>query len=131
MGPSSPIDEGAAAAAGTTARLPAPSPDARLTITIATYNGRALLETALPSLARQEFRDFNVAVIDDASSDDTVAWLQEHWPEAQVVRHERNRGVTAALNTCLSVARTPLVGLFNNDIELDPRCLQELVAALE
>ncbi|HEX3510468.1 MAG TPA: glycosyltransferase family 2 protein [Solirubrobacteraceae bacterium] len=113
------------------AHLPPSRPEARLTIAIATYNGRRLLEVALPSLARQTFRDFNVAVIDDASTDDTVTWLGEHWPEVEIVRHERNRGVTAALNTCLSVAHTPLVGLFNNDIEADPRALGELVAALD
>jgi GT2 family glycosyltransferase len=45
--------------------------------------------------------------------------------------HEHNRGVTETLNTCLRLARTPLVGLFNNDVELDPGCLQELVDALD
>jgi hypothetical protein len=111
-------------------RLPRPRADNLLTIAIATYNGRGLLEIALPSLARQVFRDFQVSVVDDASSDDTVQWLHDHWPEVDVVVHEHNRGVTAALNTCLGIPRTPLVGLFNNDVELDPDCLQELVAAL-
>ncbi|MHB8234881.1 MAG: glycosyltransferase family 2 protein [Solirubrobacteraceae bacterium] len=98
---------------------------------IATYNGRALLEVALASLAQQTFRDFRVLVLDDASSDDTVAWLQATWPEVELLVHEQNRGVTAALNSCLRHARTPLIGLFNNDVELDPSCLQELVLALQ
>jgi GT2 family glycosyltransferase len=112
------------------AKLPAAQPGNLLTVAIATYEGRELLETALPSLAGQSFRDFRVLVVDNASEDETVEWLRERWPEVEVVVHERNLGVTASLNTCLRMSRTALVGLFNNDIELDPHCLQELVDAM-
>jgi GT2 family glycosyltransferase len=115
----------------TGAKLPAAKPGNLLTVAIATYEGRSLLEIALPSLAGQSFRDFRVVVVDNASEDDTVDWLRERWPEVEVVVHKRNLGVTASLNTCLRMSPTPLVGLFNNDIELDPSCLQELVGAMQ
>jgi GT2 family glycosyltransferase len=103
-----------------------------LTVAIATYKGRHLLEIVLPSLAAQSFRDFRVVVVDDASQDDTQAWLTEHWPEVELIVHPRNLGVTAALNTCLRAGGdTELVGLFNNDLELHRDCLGELVLALE
>lgn len=112
------------------ARLPDPRADNALTVAVATYNGRHLLEIVLPSLARQSFRDFRVVVVDDGSSDDTVGWLFENWPTAEVVA-QPNAGVTAALNACLRAARhTELVALFNNDVELDSDCLGELVAAM-
>jgi GT2 family glycosyltransferase len=101
-----------------------------LTVGIATYDGRQLLEIVLPSLQRQVFRDFRVVVVDDASSDDTVQWLGAHWPEVQVVVHPRNLGVTAALNSCLRAGSSQLVALLNNDVELDPGCLAELVRTL-
>lgn len=101
-----------------------------LTVAVATYNGRHLLETVLPSLAAQSFRDFEVVVVDDASSDDTLTWLAEQWPEVQVIALEQNGGVTAALNVCASAGAGELVGLFNNDLELHHDCLAELVAAL-
>jgi len=103
----------------------------RLTVGIPTYNGRALLEVVLPSLARQQPRDFRVVVVDDASSDDTAAWMRENWPEVELIVHERNRGVTAALNTCLRAAQGEFVALLNNDVELDPGCMARLVAALD
>jgi len=113
-----------------TPQLPAARLEDVLTVAIATYNGRHLLEVALPSLARQRFRDFRVVVVDDGSSDDTVSWLSESWPTVEVIA-QPNAGVTAALNACLRAGRhTELVGLFNNDVELDPDCLGELVAAL-
>jgi GT2 family glycosyltransferase len=115
-------------------RLPAldPGREPRLTVAIATYNGRELLETVLRSLCAQRLRDFRVVVVDDCSSDDTVAWLRASWPDVETVVHARNRGVTAALNTCLrSGERSELVALLNNDVELHEDCLGELVAALD
>jgi GT2 family glycosyltransferase len=111
--------------------IPAPRPGNLLTVAIATYNGRDLLALALPSLAMQSFRDFRVLVVDDGSSDGTAEWLAERWPAVEVLV-QPNAGVTAALNVCLSAGarESELIGLFNNDVELDPDCLGELVAAM-
>jgi GT2 family glycosyltransferase len=103
---------------------------ARLTVAIANYNGRALLDVALQSLAAQRFRDFGVLVVDDGSTDDSVAWLEDRWPDVEVLS-QPNRGVTAALNVCLQTPATELVMLLNNDVELHPDCLGELVGALD
>ncbi len=94
------------------------------------YDGRHLLEVILPSLARQSFRDFEVVVVDNGSRDDTVGWLEQNWPEVEIVSLPENVGVTAALNVCARSGRGELVGLFNNDLELEPACLGELVGAL-
>jgi GT2 family glycosyltransferase len=107
------------------------SATARVTAAVATYNGRALLETLLPSLAAQHYRDFHTVVVDDASSDDTLAWLAENYPEVEVVALTRNVGVTRALNTCLGAGTGELVALLNNDLELHPDFLGELVSALD
>jgi hypothetical protein len=102
-----------------------------VTAAIATYNGRGLLEVVLSSLARQTHDDLRVVVVDDASDDGTVEWLREQWPAVGVVVHPENRGVTAALNSCVRAgAGSEFVLLLNNDVELDPHCVQELIAAL-
>ena len=101
-----------------------------LTVAVLSYDGRSLLEVILPSLARQRFRDFEVVVVDNGSRDDTVSWLAEHWPEVEIVSLPENIGVTAALNVCVRSGRGELLGMFNNDLELDPDCLGELVDAL-
>jgi GT2 family glycosyltransferase len=114
----------------TAQRLPAPS-DPRLVVTVATYNGRHLLETFLPSVQAQTYRDFRVVVVDDASSDDTVEWLAATWPDVEVVALQQNGGVTRAFNVAVRAAwDAELIGLFNNDMELDPGCLGGLVEAL-
>lgn len=105
-------------------------PTPRVTVAIANYNGSELLHGALQSLDAQTFRDFCVLVVDDGSADDSVAWLRTSRPGVELIAQE-NAGVTAALNVCLSAPRTELVMLLNNDVELHPDCLGELVAALD
>jgi GT2 family glycosyltransferase len=104
----------------------------RLTAVIPNHNGRRLLQEMLASLERQTLRPGAIVVVDDCSSDDSVAYLAASWPQVRVVRLPARGGVSAALNACLAAARdSELVGLFNNDVELAPSCLSELVAELD
>jgi GT2 family glycosyltransferase len=70
-------------------------------------------------------------VVDDASTDGTQEWLADRWPEVEVIVHHTNQGVTAALNACLRSGQGELVALLNNDVELEPNCLDELVRELD
>ncbi len=97
------------------------------------FNGRELLEVVLPSLAGQEYRDFEIVVVDDCSTDDSVQYLGRAWPQVRVVpTGAANVGVSAALNVAVAAAvSSEFVALLNNDIELDPNWLGELVDALD
>lgn len=100
----------------------------RVTIAIPTYDGRALLERYLPSVAAQ---GADVVVIDDGSRDGTPEWLASAYPSVRVVV-QANAGVTAAMNRCLEEARdAEFVLLLNNDVELTPGFVDTLVAALD
>ncbi|HXR28585.1 MAG TPA: glycosyltransferase family 2 protein [Solirubrobacteraceae bacterium] len=106
--------------------------EARLTVVMPNYNGRALLGDMLSSLARQTLAPAAIVVVDDCSEDDSVDYLRASWPQVRVVRLARRSGVTAALNACLAeAADSELVALFNNDMELASDCLAELVGELE
>jgi GT2 family glycosyltransferase len=103
-----------------------------VTVAILNYNGRELLEVVLPSLAAQTYTDFETVVVDDCSSDDSLDYLRRNWPDIRVVRTgDTNVGVAAALNVAVKSARGPLIALLNNDIELDPEWLSQMVAALD
>lgn len=103
-----------------------------LTVAIATYNGRKLLPTVLDSLQAQTLAGrMHIIVVDDYSSDGTTEWLGEAWPSIELIAHTRNLGVTRSLNECLELARGEFVALLNNDVELEPDCLELLVDELE
>jgi GT2 family glycosyltransferase len=104
----------------------------RVSAAVLNYDGRDLLEVILPSLATQEYSDFETIVVDNGSTDDSVSYMRETWPQVRVVSvGGANVGVAAALNIAVGAATGEFVALLNNDIELDPRWLGELVAALD
>jgi hypothetical protein len=98
---------------------------------VPTYNGRKLLEVIVPSLMAQSHTDFELIVVDDASSDDSRSYLAEHWPQARVIANRQNVGVAAAINLGVAAAQGDYVALLNNDLELDPGWLHELVSVLD
>jgi GT2 family glycosyltransferase len=108
-----------------------PADPSDVTFVVLNHNGRRFLEVVLPSIGRQTVRGFSVKVIDDASTDDSLAYLAERWPDVDVVRCERNLGITASMARGIASASTPLVALLNNDLELDPRWLEEMLSGLE
>ncbi len=100
-------------------------------VIIPNYNGSALLPVCLDSLRAQTRRDFTVTVVDDASTDDSVAIITSRYPEVQVLRLAQNRGFAAAVNAGLAATHQPFVALLNNDTEADPHWLAALIDALE
>lgn len=95
------------------------------------YDGRALLEVVLPSLARQTHPDMRVTVVDNGSSDDSLEYLRASWPDVEVVEIPENVGVAAALNRGIQATRSTYVALLNNDLELDPDWTVRMVEGLE
>jgi GT2 family glycosyltransferase len=89
------------------------------------------LDLVMGTLAEQSFRDFEVVVADNGSSDDSVAYLRERWPEVEVVELGENRGFSAAVNRGMAAGRSPYVALLNTDIELSPDWLELLVGEFE
>ncbi len=95
------------------------------TVIIPNYNGRAYLPRLLASLASQTDDRFRIVVVDDRSSDTSVAYLRECGQDVTVMRNERNLGFAGSCNAGLRVATTPFVALLNNDTHVDSAWLAE------
>lgn len=103
----------------------------RVDVVIPTYNGRQYLDGCLRALRRQTFGDFAILVVDDGSTDGTVEFVGERYPEARVVRLPRNSGLARACNVGVAATSAEFVALLNNDTEPEPGWLGALVAALD
>lgn len=101
-----------------------------VSIVIANWNGRSWLSHCLSSLARQTFTDFEVIVVDNGSSDDSVAWLLAHWPDVRLVRLKLNLGFAAANNLGIRAARGRFIVTLNNDTLAEPDWLAQMVTAV-
>lgn len=101
-------------------------------IIIPTQRGRRWLPACFAALAAQTYRDFEVLMIDNASTDGTSEWLTtaEHGVRVRVIRNEHNIGFAAAVNLGIRASAGPLLALLNDDTEPAPGWLAALVAEM-
>lgn len=97
-----------------------------ISIVIPNWNGKKFLKTCLDSLKRQTFKDFEVIVVDNGSTDESLEFLRENYPEVNVIGLSSNRGFSAAVNEGIKRSAGEFIALLNNDTEVDPRWLEEL-----
>jgi GT2 family glycosyltransferase len=86
-----------------------------ISVVIANWNGRHHLAACLPALAEQTLPPDEVIVVDNGSTDGSVAWLEASFPSVRVLANDRNRGFAAANNQGIDAARGDYVALLNND----------------
>ena len=101
-----------------------------VSVVIPNWNGARLLPTCLDATLAQMPGDLEVIVADDGSTDESVEIVAERFPGVQLVRLPTNRGFTIAANAGIEASGGEFVALLNNDAEMEPRCLEELVRAI-
>lgn len=98
-----------------------------VSVIIVAYKSRDWLEECLPSLAAQTYRDIEIIVVDNASQDDAVAWLQAHHPEVKLLALGQQVSFAAANNRGAQVAAGDYLMLLNADVRLEPDAVEHLV----
>lgn len=95
-----------------------------VTCLVLCYNQAGYVERALASVQAQEYKNLDVIIIDDSSSDSSVTvirqFLEHHNLPWRCISHGTNRGICATLNEGLELARGALVGLLAADDEWLP-----------
>ena len=104
-----------------------------VSVIIPNYNGQRFLDTCLNALRAQTYppERLEVILVDDASTDNSVPYVQAHFPEVRVLRLEENSGLAAACNRGAAIARGDIIALLNNDTEVTPGWVAALVEALD
>ena len=99
-------------------------------IVIPNYNGARFLPALLDALTKQTFQDFEILLVDDASSDESIAFVEEHYPDVRVIANRSNLGFAASCNLGAAAADGRVLVLLNNDTEPEPAWLAALVRAV-
>lgn len=102
-----------------------------VSIIIVSWNGLPLLQQCLPSVMATSYTRFEVIIADNASTDDTVSWLQENYPAVRIITHPENWAFCKGNNEAIPHANGAYILLLNNDVEVDPGWLAPLVATLD
>lgn len=103
----------------------------RFEVIIPNWNGEKMLADCLQSLTQQSFMDFSVTVVDNGSSDGSLALLENVYPDVNVIRFTHNTGFCVAVNSGIKHAKAPWILLLNNDMEVAADCLENLNRAVD
>jgi len=111
------------------------APEFLISVIVLNYNGAVWLSRCLDSLRRQTiFHQLEIIVADNASPDgsaELAGRLMEGWPNARVIRHDRNLGFAEGNNRPAREARGRYLFFLNNDTWLEADCLEKLGAAVQ
>jgi GT2 family glycosyltransferase len=106
-------------------------PFPRVTVVIPNWNGKRFLSSCLGSLREQSFEDFEIILVDNGSTDGSVAFANRNFPEVRVLSLGENKGFSVAVNAGIKASGAEYVALLNNDTETDLEWLCALVRAAE
>lgn len=100
----------------------------RVTVLMPVYNGAKFLSEAMESILVQSFTDFEFLIIDDASTDTSVALIETYKdPRIRLIRNPENMGISATLNKGISLASAGLIARMDADDISYPERLQKQV----
>ncbi len=103
-----------------------------LSICIVNWNGLEFITQCLDSIrAYSETLQIEVIVVDNHSSDNSVAILERDYPEVRLIKNRDNRGFGRASNQAIHDSRGPYILLLNPDIRLMEPCLTDMIRLIE
>lgn len=101
-----------------------------VSVIVPNWNGASHLPDCLSSLERQTFADFDAVVVDNGSTDTSLDLLAQDYPWAKVIPLSQNLGFAGGCNTGIKETGSEIVVILNNDTEVEPEWLAELLATL-
>jgi len=102
-----------------------------VSVIIVNYNGRALLEECLQSVLATEYRPLEVILVDNGSTDGSVAFVRSRFPEVRLLVEEENLGFAGGNNRGVEASTGEYVVLLNNDTHVAPGWVKPLLALLQ
>ncbi|HLF24916.1 MAG TPA: glycosyltransferase family 2 protein [Anaerolineae bacterium] len=102
-----------------------------VSIILLNWNGLRYLPACLAAIHSQTYTDFEVILVDNGSTDGSIAWLKERFPEVRLICNEKNRGFAEANNQAIRTSQASYIVTLNNDTRVDPGWLAALVAAAD
>ena len=99
----------------------------KIAVVILNWNGKALLKKFLPSVIAHS-KEAEIFVADNNSSDDSIPFLTESFPEISIVRNNDNYGFAGGYNHALKHIKADVFCLLNNDVEVTENWLQPIIA---
>ncbi len=108
-----------------------PKTKALSNVLILNYNGLNYLETYLPSISYSSTEDFEITVIDNDSTDNSIAFVEEWYPEIKLIRLAKNYGFAEGYNRGTKNIDSKYLVFLNSDVEVNSNWLDPLINLME
>jgi GT2 family glycosyltransferase len=102
----------------------------KIAVVILNWNGTKLLEQFLPSIVNYS-PEADIYVADNASTDDSIAFVKTNFPTVQIIKNESNFGFAQGYNEALKSVDTEIYALVNSDIEVTENWLKPIVETFQ
>lgn len=99
----------------------------KIAIVILNWNGKKLLEQFLPSVINYS-KEADIYVADNASTDDSIAFLKQNYPQVHLIINETNGGYAKGYNDALKLVDADILCLLNSDVEVTENWLQPIAS---
>ena len=100
----------------------------KISIVILNWNGEVLLERFLPSVIEHS-NDAEIYVADNASTDDSIAFVTTNYPTIKIIKNTENGGFAKGYNDALLHVDADIYCLLNSDVEVTPNWLTPIINA--
>lgn len=100
-------------------------------IVILNYNGRNFLEKFLPSVIASIYPNKKIIVADNASTDDSVPFVNTNFKEAEMLLLDKNYGFAGGYNKALQMVEADYFILLNSDVEVSPGWVEPMITLME
>lgn len=103
----------------------------RVAVVILNWNGRFFLEKFLPSVYNSTYPNVEFIIGDNASTDDSVAFVEQYYPSIKILKNTENLGFAGGYNAILERVDADYFVLLNSDVEVTESWIEPVVAYLE
>ena len=100
-------------------------------VVILNWNGKAFLEQFLPGVLRSDYDNLQVIVGDNASTDDSVSFIESNFPTVKILKNEQNYGFAGGYNKVLERVHADYFILLNSDVEVTPNWIQPVIDLMQ
>jgi GT2 family glycosyltransferase len=100
-------------------------------IVILNHNGIRFLDECIQSVFKSTYPNLHVYLLDNASTESDVAYVEQKYPSVRIIRNPLNNGYCAAYNLAFSVCESKYIVCLNNDVSVNPGWIEPLVSLAE
>jgi len=100
-------------------------------VVILNWNGKDFLNKFLPGILQSQYDNLQIIVGDNASTDDSVLFLKEHFPMVKIISNELNYGFAGGYNKVLERVEADYFVLLNSDVEVTPNWIKPVIELME